>query len=128
MKNVNFEISDSTKKFLFAVALTFFVAGVYAQDTSAGTAALTQVTTDIQKYIPIVQKLVYAIAGVVAVIGAVSVYIKMNNEEQDVKNILVLQNAFEKTRKQIKVNALSINALSDNLSFPMFAKLTLKKT
>ena len=43
-------------------------------------------------------------------------------------NILVLQNAFEKTRKQMKVNALSINALSDNLSFPMFAKLTLKKT
>ena len=52
----------------------------------------------------------------------------MNNEEQDVKNILVLQNTFEKTRKQMKVNMLSINALSDNLSFPMFAKLTLKKT
>lgn len=51
-----------------------------------------------------------------------------HNEEQDVKNILVLQNAFEKTRKQMKANALSINALSDNLNFPMFAKLTLKKT
>lgn len=51
-----------------------------------------------------------------------------HNEEQDVKNILVLQNAFEKTRKQMKVNALSINALSDNLNFLMFAKLTLKKT
>ena len=51
-----------------------------------------------------------------------------HNEEQDVKNILVLQNAFEKTRKQMKVNALSINALSDNLNFQMFAKLTLKKT
>lgn len=51
-----------------------------------------------------------------------------HNEEQDVKNILVLQNTFEKTRKQMKVNTLSINALSDNLNFPMFAKLTLKKT
>ena len=51
-----------------------------------------------------------------------------HNEEQDVKNILVLQNTFEKTRKQMKVNALSINALSDNLNFQMFAKLTLKKT
>lgn len=51
-----------------------------------------------------------------------------HNEEQDVKNILVLQNAFEKTRKQMKVNTLSINGLSDNLKFPMFAKLTLKKT
>ena len=56
-------------------------------------------------------------------------YIRIDVElRQDVKNILVLRNAFEKTRKQIKVNALSINALSDNLNFPMFAKLTLKKT
>ena len=51
-----------------------------------------------------------------------------HNEEQDVKNILVLRNAFEKTRKQMKANALSINVLSDNLNFPMFPKLTLKKT
>ena len=51
-----------------------------------------------------------------------------HNEEQDVKNILVLRNTFEKTRMQMKVNALSINALYDYLNFPMFAKLTLKKT
>lgn len=54
--------------------------------------------------------------------------IAYNQSKLDVKNILVLQNAFEKTRKQMKVNALSINTLSDNLNFPMFAKLTLKKT
>ena len=83
---------------------------------------------EIAKYVPIVVKLCYAIAGVVAVVGAISVYIAMNNEEQDVKNILVLRNAFEKTRKQMKANTLSINALSDNLNFPMFAELTLKKT
>lgn len=99
-----------------------------AGDYTAGTTALTTVTEEIAKYVPIVVKLCYAIAGVVAVVGAISVYIAMNNEEQDVKNILALRNAFEKTRKQIKVNALSINALSDNLNFPMFAKLTLKKT
>ena len=99
-----------------------------AGDYTAGTTALTTVTEEIAKYVPIVVKLCYAIAGVVAVVGAISVYIAMNNEEQDVKNILVLRNAFEKTRKQMKVNTLSINALSDNLNFPMFAKLTLKKT
>ena len=99
-----------------------------AGDYSAGTTALTTVTEEIAKYVPIVVKLCYAIAGVVAIVGAISVYIAMNNEEQDVKNILVLRNAFEKTRKQMKVNTLSINALSDNLNFPMFAKLTLKKT
>ena len=80
------------------------------------------------RYVPIVVKLCYAIAGVVAVVGAISVYIAMNNEEQDVKNILVLRNAFEKTRKQTKVKALSINALNSFAIFPMFANLTLKKT
>ena len=99
-----------------------------AGDYTAGTTALTTVTEEIAKYVPIVVKLCYAIAGVVAVVGAISVYIAMNNEEQDVKNILVLRNAFEKTRKQMKVNILSINALSDFIRFPMFAELTLKKT
>ena len=99
-----------------------------AGDYSAGTSALSTVAEEIAKYVPIMVKLCYAIAGVVAIVGAISVYIAMNNEEQDVKNILVLQNVFEKTRKQMKVNALSINALSDNLNFLMFAKLTLKKT
>ena len=86
------------------------------------------VSEEIAKYVPFVVKLCYAIAGVVAVVGAISVYIAMNNEEQDVKNILVLRNAFEKTRKHLKVNALSINVLGDSLNFPMFTKLTLKKT
>lgn len=108
--------------------VTALMAQTTAGDYSAGTAALTQVSEEIAKYVPIVVKLCYAIAGVVAVVGAISVYIAMNNEEQDVKNILVLRNSFEKTRKQMKVNTLSINALSDNLNFPMFAKLTLKKT
>lgn len=99
-----------------------------AGDYTAGTTALTTVTEEIAKYVPIVVKLCYAIAGVVAVVGAISVYIAMNNEEQDVKNILVLRNAFEKTRRQMKANTLSINILSDNLNFPMFAELTLKKT
>lgn len=117
-----------TLALMLLVGTTAAMAQNAAGDYSAGTTALTTVTEEIAKYVPIVVKLCYAIAGVVAIVGAISVYIAMNNEEQDVKNILVLQNAFEKTRKQMKVNALSINALSDNLSFPMFAKLTLKKT
>ena len=113
---------------MMVCGVTAMMAQPTAGDYSAGTAALTQVSEEIAKYVPIVVKLCYAIAGVVAIVGAISVYIAMNNEEQDVKNILVLRNAFEKTRKQMKANALSINALSDSLNFPMFAKLTLKKT
>lgn len=117
-----------TMALMLAVGTTAAFAQNAAGDYSAGTTALGTVTTEIAKYIPYVVKLCYAIAGIVAVVGAISVYIKMNNEEQDVKNILVLRNAFEKTRKQMKVNALCINVLSDNLNFPMFAELTLKKT
>ena len=121
-------------RFTMMVALLFvFTLGIMADTAAtggyeAGKTALSSVTEEIGKYIPLVVKLCYAIAGVVAVLGAISVYMAMNNEEQDVKNILVLRNAFEKTRKQMKVNALSINALSNNLNFQMFAKLTLKKT
>ena len=117
-----------TLALMLLVGTTAAMAQNAAGDYSAGTTALTTVTEEIAKYVPIVVKLCYAIAGVVAIVGAISVYISMNNEEQDVKKILVLRNAFEKTRKQMKANALSINALSDNLNFPMFAELTLKKT
>lgn len=118
---------------LGAAVAAFSPMGAFAQDLAgtgydAGTSALEEVASELVKYIPYVVNLCYALAGIVAIVGAISVYIAMNNEEQDVKNILVIQNAFEKTRKQMKVNALSINALSDNLNFPMFAKLTLKKT
>ena len=113
---------------MVAAFLLVFTVSTFAQNTEAGIKAITTSTDSLKKYVPVVTNLCYALAGIVAIIGAISVYIKMNNEEQDVKKILVLKNAFEKTRKQIKVNALSINALSDNLNFPMFAELTLKKT
>lgn len=117
-----------TLMLMLLCGVTTVMAQNSAGDYSAGTTALATVTEEIAKYVPIMVKLCYAIAGVVAIVGAISVYIAMNNEEQDVKNILVLRNAFEKTRKQMKANTLSINTLGDNLDFPMFTKLTLKKT
>lgn len=132
IKNLTKRIFNAKRIGTLAMLLFCGVAATYAQnaagDYTAGTNALTTVTEEIAKYVPYVVKLCYAIAGVVAVVGAISVYIAMNNEEQDVKNILVLRNAFEKTRKKMKANTLSINILSDNLNFPMFAELTLKKT
>lgn len=98
-----------------------------AGDYTAGTTALTQVTEEIAKYVPIVVKLCYAIAGVVAVVGAISVYISMNNEEQDVKNILVLQNWLERIRKEVIDKVLSIKRISELLNFPILAQPTLKK-
>lgn len=98
-----------------------------AGDYTAGTDALATVTEEIAKYVPFVVKLCYAIAGVVAVVGAISVYIAMNNEEQDVKNILVLQNWLERIRKEVTNKVLSIKRISDFLIFPILAQPTLKK-
>lgn len=118
---------------LKTLALMLLVGGgvVMAQnsagDYTAGTTALTTVTEEIAKYVPIVVKLCYAIAGVVAVVGAISVYIAMNNEEQDVKNILVLQNWLERIRKEVINKVLSIKRISEFLNFPILAQPTLKK-
>ena len=61
-----------------------------AGDYSAGTTALSTVAEEIVKYVPVMVKLCYAIAGVVAIIGAISVYIAMNNEEQDLKKKIMM--------------------------------------
>ncbi|MFR4534074.1 MAG: DUF4134 domain-containing protein [Segatella copri] len=74
--------------------LFVFTLGMFAQNTagdySAGTTALGTVTTEIAKYVPVVVKLCYAIAGVVAVVGAISIYIAMNNDETDIKKKIMM--------------------------------------
>lgn len=79
---------------MMLMLLFVFAIGAFAQndagDYSAGTTALSNATTEIAKYVPIVVKLCYAIAGVVAVVGAVSIYIAMNNEENDIKKKIMM--------------------------------------
>ena len=116
-----------TLALMLLVGTTAAMAQNAAGDYSAGTTALTTVTEEIAKYVPIVVKLCYAIAGVVAIVGAISVYIAMNNEEQDVKNILVLQNWLERIRKGVTNKVLSIKRISEFLNFPILAQPTLKK-
>lgn len=110
---------------MFGTAMTF--AQNAAGDYTAGTSALATVTEEIAKYVPFVVKLCYAIAGVVAVVGAISVYISMNNEEQDVKNILVLKNWLKTIRKEMKQKFLCISHLQGYFAFPIFENMTLKK-
>ena len=125
------EKAVKSPRFGMVLAMLCMVSVTFAQnsagDYSAGTTALGTVTTEIAKYVPVAVKLCYAIAGVVAVVGAISVYIKMNNEEQDVKNILVLQNWLERTRKEVTNKVLSIKRISEFLNFPILAQPTLKK-
>ena len=128
MKKIkNFAKNLFSAKRMKTLAMLLFCGtlATYAQnaagDYTAGTDALATVTEEIAKYVPFVVKLCYAIAGVVAVVGAISVYIAMNNEEQDVKNILVLQNWLERIRKEVTNKVLSIKRISDFLIFPILA-------
>ena len=69
---------------LFACAVLLNPMGAFAQSLAntgyeAGTNAMEEVATQIAAYIPYVVNLCYALAGVVAIVGAISVYIAMNN-------------------------------------------------
>ena len=130
IKNLAKSIFTSQRLKSLALMLVCGTAVAFAQnaagDYTAGTTALATVTEEIAKYVPYVVKLCYAIAGVVAVVGAISVYIAMNNEEQDVKNILVLQNRQETRRKEMKLNSLLHNTLCRYFNFPIFENVVLK--
>lgn len=80
-KAMRFINGISTKVKMLALMLlsgTTAMAQNSAGDYSAGTSALSTVAEEIAKYVPIMVKLCYAIAGVVAIVGAISVYIAMN--------------------------------------------------
>ena len=81
----------ANRKFALVFAMLIICsASAFAQDISAGQNAMNQVTNEIQQYLPLVVNLCYALAGIFAVVGAVSVYIAMNNEEQDVKKKIMM--------------------------------------
>lgn len=78
---------------LVAVCLTFNVATALAQSGGgagyeAGKNAISQASEQIAQYVPIATKLCYAIAGVVAIVGAISVY-AMTNFKVDGEDILI---------------------------------------
>ena len=75
---------------MVAALLLVFTVSTFAQDTQAGISAIENSTISLKKYVPVVTNLCYALAGIVAIVGAISVYIKMNNEEQDVKKSIMM--------------------------------------
>lgn len=86
-------VKNAIKKCSRRVAMFFgaILASVstFAQ-TDPGVTALEGVATTVQNYLGPVRAVIYAIAGVVALVGAVSVYISMQNDEQDVKKKIMM--------------------------------------
>ena len=111
---------------LASLALLFMMSTGYAM-ADAGSSAITGAVGTFKGYIEPVRNLLYVIAAVVSIIGAFNVFYKMNNGDQDVKNILVLQNWLERIRKEVTNKVLIIKRISDFLIFPILAHPTLKK-
>ena len=57
---------------------------------SKGAAGFQKAATEISSYQDPVQKLLYAIAGVIALVGAFNIYFKMQNGDQDVKKTIMM--------------------------------------
>lgn len=70
--------------------LVICTVSVEAQSMESGVKAISTASESIKKYLPVVTKLIYVIAGIIGVVGIISVYIKMNNEEQDVKKSIMM--------------------------------------
>ena len=79
-----------TLKILSFVTLLLCISSpeMYAEGGVGG--AIESVTTQISGYVGSVQKLIYAIAGIVGLVGGLSIYVKMNNEDQDVKKSIMM--------------------------------------
>lgn len=79
-------------RILSLVALAMLVTTLPASAQAAGglTGGFSKAAADLKTYIPLVQKIVYAFAGLVFLIGGASIYVKMSNGEQDVKSSIMM--------------------------------------
>lgn len=64
--------------------------GVQAFAQGSGGKGFASATTEIQSYATPVKNLMYAIAAVIALVGAFNVYFKMQNGDQDVKKTIMM--------------------------------------
>lgn len=82
--------SKIKQKYIVCFILLFCCVGTVMADMNAGKGALASMANDIKGYIPVIQNLIYGIAGVVSVIGAFSCYFKMQEGDNDVKKSIML--------------------------------------
>ncbi len=78
-------LRDNQAKIVAVIAMVFFCLPAFAAaDPFAGA------TSTISGYADSVKKLLYAIAAIIALVGAFNVYHKMTNGDQDVKKTIML--------------------------------------
>ncbi len=74
---------------LASLALLFMMSTGYAM-ADAGSSAITGAVGTFKGYLEPVRNLLYVIAAVVSIIGALHVFYKMNNGDQDVKKTIMM--------------------------------------
>jgi len=85
LKAAVFEVKRAALLFAFG-----FVCTLAKAQTDAGSGAISTAAQTIRKYQQPVQNLMYAIAAVIGIVGAFSVYFKMQNGDQDVKKTIMM--------------------------------------
>ena len=84
-------LSDKRCCMFLCFALVSVVVLANANNMNAGVGAMAEVESAVKAYVKPTQTLMYAVAGVIAVVGAGQVYFKMQNGDQDVtKSIMML--------------------------------------
>ncbi|MDD7304534.1 MAG: DUF4134 domain-containing protein [Bacteroidaceae bacterium] len=86
---------EAAKRFVRRQAKKIFVSAVMFSASAVpalaqGVAGFTKATNEFKSYMGPVQKLLYAIAAIIALVGAFSIYFKMQNGDQDVKKSIMM--------------------------------------
>lgn len=71
---------------LLSVAFLLVANATFAQN---GAGAISQATSEISSYVPVVGQLIQAVGAVVGIVGGIRIYNKWNNGDQDVNKELI---------------------------------------
>lgn len=72
---------------MVAFVVCFNVLGAWAE---SGTVGITTATGEFRSYLGPIKTLLYVIAAIVSLVGAFSIYFKMQNGDQDVKKTIMM--------------------------------------
>lgn len=89
-KHVKQTSNAISQRLVALIAISIFMATTFVASAQHGAGAFNSATTEIQSYMDPVKNLLYAIAGVIVLVGCFNIYFKMQNGDQDVKKTIML--------------------------------------
>lgn len=81
--------SNAAKRVCMFVVM-FTIAMVVNAQSTAGITGIDGAASTFENYIPHIKTLLYVIAAIVSMVGAFSIYFKMQNGDQDVKKTIMM--------------------------------------